>query len=81
MTAQKRPFDIDQVIRRIRAAVRPFPKAAMFELADGGFNSPFEQLMACIISTRTRDEVTIPTALRLFRAGAHAARSQPAHVA
>jgi len=66
MTAQKRPFGIDQVIRRIRAAVRPFPKAAMFELADDGFNSPFEQLMACIISTRTRDEVTIPTALRLF---------------
>jgi endonuclease III len=66
MTARKRPFDIDKVILRIRAAVRPFPKAAMFELADDGFNSPFEQLMACIISTRTRDEVTIPTARRLF---------------
>ncbi len=66
MTTRKRLFDIDQVIRRIRAAVRPFPKAAMFELADDGFNSPFEQLMACVISTRTRDEVTIPTARRLF---------------
>jgi endonuclease III len=66
MTAPKRPFDIDQVIRRIRAAVRPFPKAAMFELADEGFSSPFEQLVACIISIRTRDEVTIPTARRLF---------------
>jgi len=66
MTTRKRHFDIDQVIRRIRAAVRPFPKAAMFELADDGFNSPFEQLMACVISTRTRDEVTIPTARRLF---------------
>jgi endonuclease III len=66
MTARKRPFDIDKVILRIRAAVRPFPKAAMFELADDGFNSPFEQLMTCIISTRTRDEVTIPTARRLF---------------
>jgi endonuclease-3 len=66
MTAPKRPFDIDQVIRRIRVAVRPFPKAAMFELADDGFSSPFEQLVACIISIRTRDEVTIPTARRLF---------------
>jgi endonuclease-3 len=38
----------------------------MFELADDGFNSPFEQLVACIISIRTRDEVTVPTARRLF---------------
>src|SRR5215475_14641100 len=66
MTAPKRPFDIDQVIRRIRVAMRPFPKAAMFELADDGFNSPFEQLVACIISIRTRDEVTVPTARKLF---------------
>jgi endonuclease III len=66
MMATKRPFDIDQVIRRIRVATRPFPKAAMFELADDGFSSPFEQLVACIISIRTRDEVTIPTARRLF---------------
>jgi endonuclease-3 len=66
MMATKRPFDIDQVIRRIRVAMRPFPKAAMFELADDGFSSPFEQLVACIISIRTRDEVTIPTARRLF---------------
>jgi endonuclease III len=66
MTAPKRPFDIDEVIRRVRAAVRPFAKAAMFELADEGFSSPFEQLVACIISIRTRDEVTIQTARRLF---------------
>jgi endonuclease III len=66
MTAPKRPFDIGQVIRRIRVAVRPFAKAAMFELADDGFSSPFEQLVACIISIRTRDEVTVPTARRLF---------------
>src|SRR5262245_52190395 len=66
MTASKRPFDIDKVIRRIRVAVRPFAKAAMFELADDGFDSLFEQLVACIISIRTRDEVTLPTARRLF---------------
>jgi endonuclease-3 len=66
MTASKRPFDIDQVIRRIRVAVRPFAKAAMFELADDGYTAPFEQLVACIISIRTLDEVTIPTARGLF---------------
>jgi endonuclease-3 len=66
MTASKLPFDINQVIRRIRLAVRPFAKAALFELADEGFNSPFELLIACIISIRTRDEVTVTTARKLF---------------
>jgi len=66
VTRGKRPFDIDLVIPRIRDAVRPFPKAALFELADEGFRSPFEQLVACIISIRTLDEVTLPTARRLF---------------
>ena len=46
-------FDIDQAIDRIRVAVAPLPKAAMFELAEEGFDSPFEQLVACIISIRT----------------------------
>lgn len=63
---KKRPFAIGLVLRRIRAAVRPFPKAALFELADEGFTSPFEQLVACLISIRTRDEVTLPTARKLF---------------
>jgi len=64
--AEKRPFDIDLAMARIREAIRPFPQAAMFALAAEGFNSPFELLMACIISIRTRDEVTLPCARRLF---------------
>jgi endonuclease-3 len=64
--ANKRPFDIDVMVERLRVAVRPFRKAAMFELADDGYDSPFEQLVACIISTRTRDETTVPTARALF---------------
>src|SRR5262252_8950544 len=63
---EKRPFDIDLAIARIREAVRPFPPAALFALADEGFNSPFELLMACIISIRTYDEVMLPCARRLF---------------
>lgn len=62
----KKPFAVGTAMRRIRAAVRPFPKAALFELAEDGFSSAFEQLVACIISIRTFDEVTLPTARRLF---------------
>jgi endonuclease-3 len=62
-------FPIDEVLQKIAEAVRPYPSAAMFELADDGFDSPFEQLIACIISIRTLDEVTIPAARRLFEHG------------
>lgn len=62
----KKSFDIDQALASIEEAVKPWPKAAMFELAEDGFSSPFEQLAACMISIRTYDEVTIPTARKLF---------------
>ncbi len=62
----KRDFDIDVAMQRLRTAVQPFPKAALFELADAGYNSSFEVLVACIISIRTRDETTTPVAQRLF---------------
>lgn len=38
----------------------------MFELAAQGYKTVFEQLVACIISIRTYDEVSLPTAVRLF---------------
>ena len=63
---EKIAFDIHAAMQRIRAAVQPFPPAAMFQLFDEGFQSAFEQLVACMISIRTYDEVTIPTAHRLF---------------
>lgn len=62
----KMPFDIDLVMERLREVVKPYPKAAMFELAERGFRSPFEQLVACIISIRTLDETTLVVAPRLF---------------
>lgn len=62
----KRPFDIDLALERIEEAVRPWPKAALFQLAEEGFASTFEQLLACIISIRTYDEVTLPVSRRLF---------------
>jgi endonuclease-3 len=62
----KQAFAIKLAMRDLEEAVKPYPKAAMFELADSGFASPFEQLVACVISIRTKDEVSLPTARRLF---------------
>jgi endonuclease III len=56
------------VLARIRRAVRPLPKAAMFALAENGYRSLFEQLVACILSIRTMDEVSLVAARRLFDA-------------
>ncbi len=62
----KEAFSIDTALQRIDEAVQPFAKAAMFELAEEGFTSAFEQLVACIISIRTYDEVMIKIARKLF---------------
>ncbi|MFN8591143.1 MAG: hypothetical protein U0031_06725 [Thermomicrobiales bacterium] len=69
----KQPFDIDVVMARIAAAVAPYPKAAMFDLAERGYRTPFQQLIACIISIRTRDEESLPISMRLFAAAPTAA--------
>lgn len=63
---KKKAFNIDVALERISEAVKPWPRAAMFELAEDGFNSPFEQLVACMISIRTYDEVSLPAAKKLF---------------
>jgi endonuclease III len=64
----KRPFNIHTVLSRIRREVKQFADAAMFDLAAQGYDSPFHQLVACILSVRTRDEVSLPTSIRLFEA-------------
>ena len=72
----KRPFDLEAVLARVAAADESYPKAALFELKDRGFATTFEQVAACMISVRTLDEVTVPTALKLF-----AVARRPADVA
>lgn len=62
----KEPFDIQVAIHRVENAIGPFPPAMLFELAQDGYNSPFEQLVACMISIRTRDEVSLTLARGLF---------------
>ena len=62
----KQPFDLNGMLARIEDAIRPYPKAAMFDLFEQGYNTLFEQLISCIVSIRTLDETTIPVSLRLF---------------
>jgi endonuclease-3 len=77
----KKPFDIDAAIPLLRAAVAPYPKAALFELAAQGHASVFEILTACIVSIRTRVATvsTQPHPLVLALALGHADvnRSEP----
>jgi endonuclease-3 len=78
----KLPFDIDAVVTRVQGAVvGTVANAAMFELRDGSDGHPrygtlFQQLVACIVSIRTRDETSLPVSRRLF-----ARASTPAAVA
>ena len=57
---------IDEMFERIASAIAPYPKAAMFELAERGYSSLFEQLVSCILSIRTYDEVSLPASEALF---------------
>ncbi|MEL7505440.1 MAG: endonuclease III [Cyanobacteria bacterium J06554_6] len=38
----------------------------MFQLAKEGYTSPFEQLISCMISIHTYDEVSLPVSRKLF---------------
>src|SRR5215218_8461067 len=63
---RKVPFDVTDVMRRLRAAVADKPKPVLFDLAERGYGSPFEILVACVITIRTLEEVSLPTSLKLF---------------
>jgi len=64
--SRKEPFDVGIAMHRLRKAVQPFPKAAMFELADEGFDSLFEQIVSCLISIRTFEHTTLEVSRQLF---------------
>lgn len=65
-SGDKLPFDLDVVMEGVQTAIEPYPPAALFGLAEEGYSTPFEQLLACIISIRTLDETTTEVARRLF---------------
>jgi endonuclease III len=58
--------DVADALGRVREAIRPFPKAAMFDLRDRGYGAVWQQLVACVLSIRTTDEVSGPLSIRLF---------------
>ena len=58
--------DVTEAMDRVARAVEDLPAPSMFQLADEGFATPFEQLIACIISTRTMEEVSLPVSRALF---------------
>ena len=63
---RKKPFDLNAVVRRIRKEVAQYADAAMFDLRSHGYASVFQQLVACIISIRTYDEVSLPLSIALL---------------
>ena len=61
-------FPITTALDRIEIAIEGLPMASMHELGDDGFASLFQQVVACLISIRTYEEVTMPICRALFAA-------------
>lgn len=59
------PIPFDSIIDTIRRTVRPFKDTAVTEVAEST-RDPFRVLISCIISLRTKDEVTADASARLF---------------
>lgn len=65
-TTSTKPFDADTMMTLLRETVRDLPAPSMFELRNRGFGTLFQQLVACMISVRTYEEVSLPASIRLF---------------
>jgi endonuclease-3 len=61
-----RALSFAPAVRRIRRAVVPFRMTALTEVAQ--VKDPFRILVSCVISLRTKDEVTSAASARLFQA-------------
>jgi len=64
MEGKKGDFSIAEVIRKLKKTVKDFPTPSVTVIAEK--NDPFAVLVSCLISLRTRDEVTEPASARLF---------------
>jgi hypothetical protein len=62
---QMNQFPIDEIITRLRKACELWPQPSVSVIARQD-RSPFKVLVSCIISLRTRDEVTAAVSKRLF---------------
>ena len=57
-------FSIAEVIRKLKKSIKGFPVPSVKVIA--GKKDPFAVLISCLISLRTRDEVTESASARLF---------------
>ena len=57
--------DIHIVLRLVKKSIRQWALPVMARLAEGG-PDPFKILVACILSLRTRDQITAEASARLF---------------
>ena len=64
MLEKGREFNIVEGLKKLKKAVRKFPTPSVTVIAKK--NDPFAVLVSCIISLRTRDEVTELASARLF---------------
>lgn len=64
MEGKKEDFNIAGVVKELKKTVKGFRTPSVTVIAKK--NDPFAVLVSCIISLRTRDEVTEPASARLF---------------
>ncbi len=64
MAEKKGDFNIAEVVKELKKIVKGYRTPSVTVIAKK--NDPFAVLVSCIISLRTRDEVTEPASVRLF---------------
>lgn len=64
--ASSRAFPIDEAVRRIRRAVKSMRQTTLNQIAEQSATTPYQILVSCIISLRTKDDVTNAASRRLF---------------
>jgi endonuclease III len=64
MAGEIRDFNIAEVVKELKKAVKVYGSPSVAVIAKK--NDPFAVLISCIISLRTRDDVTEPASARLF---------------
>jgi endonuclease III len=64
MAGEKGDFNIAEVVKELKKTVKGYRTPSVTVIAKK--NDPFAVLISCIISLRTRDEVTEPASARLF---------------
>lgn len=73
---EKQPFEPESAMRLLRRAVRGLPAPSMFRLRELGYGSLVQQVIGCLISVRTYEEVSLPASVRLFERASSAVEIQ-----